>query len=185
MWTDALRKLGPDEIIYIRWDYFRNAYGRDAGLRIDHLLLVRTVVLLLRRPAEREGFGIDRKLVAGGQRPLDRIFQLAESLLGVRKRVEPRSSRDRVLNIGLPQVEVVAFSNANGALYRAPLSILVFRELFSFGEFPERGDVHGKRPFALGNRIGLSFEEGGCGLLPARLGFGDGSLISIEQRNDG
>ncbi len=38
-WTDALRSLHPDERIYTFWDYFRNAYGRDAGLRIDHLLL--------------------------------------------------------------------------------------------------------------------------------------------------
>jgi exodeoxyribonuclease III len=38
-WTDALRKLHPDETIYTFWDYFRNAYGRNAGLRIDHLLL--------------------------------------------------------------------------------------------------------------------------------------------------
>jgi exodeoxyribonuclease-3 len=38
-WTDAIRKLHPDERIYTFWDYFRNAYQRDAGLRIDHLLL--------------------------------------------------------------------------------------------------------------------------------------------------
>ncbi|MYM34784.1 exodeoxyribonuclease III [Duganella sp. FT94W] len=38
-WTDALRTMHPDEKIYTFWDYFRNAYGRDAGLRIDHLLL--------------------------------------------------------------------------------------------------------------------------------------------------
>ena len=38
-WTDALRALHPGERIYTFWDYFRNAYGRDAGLRIDHLLL--------------------------------------------------------------------------------------------------------------------------------------------------
>jgi exodeoxyribonuclease-3 len=38
-WTDALRDRHPDETIYTFWDYFRNAYGRDAGLRIDHLLL--------------------------------------------------------------------------------------------------------------------------------------------------
>jgi exodeoxyribonuclease III len=38
-WTDSLRKLHPDATIYTFWDYFRNAYGRDAGLRIDHLLL--------------------------------------------------------------------------------------------------------------------------------------------------
>jgi exodeoxyribonuclease-3 len=38
-WTDALRKRHPGERIYTFWDYFRNAYARDAGLRIDHLLL--------------------------------------------------------------------------------------------------------------------------------------------------
>lgn len=38
-WTDALRTLYPKEKIYTFWDYFRNAYGRDAGLRIDHFLL--------------------------------------------------------------------------------------------------------------------------------------------------
>ncbi|MGE0830915.1 MAG: exodeoxyribonuclease III [Hyphomonadaceae bacterium] len=38
-WIDALRHLHPGERIYTFWDYFRNAYGRDAGLRIDHLLL--------------------------------------------------------------------------------------------------------------------------------------------------
>ena len=40
-WTDALRKLHPDERIYTFWDYFRNAFARNAGLRIDHLLLSR------------------------------------------------------------------------------------------------------------------------------------------------
>jgi exodeoxyribonuclease III len=38
-WTDALRELHPGERIYTFWDYWRNAFGRNAGLRIDHLLL--------------------------------------------------------------------------------------------------------------------------------------------------
>ncbi len=38
-WTDALRELHPQERIYTFWDYFRNAWKRNAGLRIDHLLL--------------------------------------------------------------------------------------------------------------------------------------------------
>ena len=50
-WTDAIRKLYPDEVIYTFWDYFRNAYGRNAGLRIDHFLL---------------SPDLDKKLVAGG-----------------------------------------------------------------------------------------------------------------------
>ncbi|MGF7161588.1 exodeoxyribonuclease-3 [Rhodoligotrophos appendicifer] len=38
-WIDALRDLHPGERIYTFWDYFRNAWSRDAGLRIDHLLV--------------------------------------------------------------------------------------------------------------------------------------------------
>lgn len=38
-WTDALRTLYLEEKIYTFWDYFRNAYARNAGIRIDHLLL--------------------------------------------------------------------------------------------------------------------------------------------------
>ncbi len=38
-WTDALRALHPGETVYTFWDYWRNAWGRNAGLRIDHLLL--------------------------------------------------------------------------------------------------------------------------------------------------
>ena len=38
-WVDAIRELHPDERIYTFWDYFRNAYGRNAGLRLDHFLL--------------------------------------------------------------------------------------------------------------------------------------------------
>ena len=38
-WSDALRDLYPGKRIYTFWKYFRNAFARDAGLRIDHLLL--------------------------------------------------------------------------------------------------------------------------------------------------
>jgi exodeoxyribonuclease III len=38
-WTDAIRKLHPNKTIYTFWDYFRNAWTRNAGLRIDHFLL--------------------------------------------------------------------------------------------------------------------------------------------------
>ena len=37
--TTRSRHLHPGEKIYTFWDYFRNAYARNAGLRIDHLLL--------------------------------------------------------------------------------------------------------------------------------------------------
>jgi exodeoxyribonuclease-3 len=54
-WTDALRHLHPDERIYTFWDYFRNAFARDAGLRIDHFLLSPDLVPRL------EAGGVDRE----------------------------------------------------------------------------------------------------------------------------
>ena len=38
-WTDAVQTLHPDEQIFTYWDYFRSAFARNAGLRMDHLLL--------------------------------------------------------------------------------------------------------------------------------------------------
>ncbi|MEK9280046.1 MULTISPECIES: exodeoxyribonuclease III [unclassified Bradyrhizobium] len=38
-WCDAIRKLHPEKGIYTFWDYKRNRWPRDAGLRLDHLLL--------------------------------------------------------------------------------------------------------------------------------------------------
>jgi len=38
-WTDAIRALYPNERIYTFWDHLRDAFGRNAGLRLDHFLL--------------------------------------------------------------------------------------------------------------------------------------------------
>ena len=38
-WTDAVRALHPEEPMYTFWDYKRNRWERDGGLRIDHILL--------------------------------------------------------------------------------------------------------------------------------------------------
>ena len=38
-WTDSIRHLHPDERIYTFWDYFRQHWEKNSGLRIDHLLL--------------------------------------------------------------------------------------------------------------------------------------------------
>ena len=53
-WVDAIRTLHPGERIYTFWDYFRNAWGRDAGLRLDHLLLSPSIADRL------EAAGVDR-----------------------------------------------------------------------------------------------------------------------------
>jgi exodeoxyribonuclease-3 len=38
-WTDAIRAKFPDQKVYTFWDYFRQHWQKNSGLRIDHLLL--------------------------------------------------------------------------------------------------------------------------------------------------
>jgi exodeoxyribonuclease-3 len=47
-WTDAIRKKHPTAPTYTFWDYMRNRWPRDAGLRIDHLLLSRELAKRLK-----------------------------------------------------------------------------------------------------------------------------------------
>jgi exodeoxyribonuclease III len=42
-WVDSIRHLHPDDRVFTFWDYFRQHWQRDAGLRIDHLLLNRAL----------------------------------------------------------------------------------------------------------------------------------------------
>lgn len=63
-WTDALRTLYPGEQIYTFWDYMRNGWARNAGLRIDHLLLSPSVAEHL------VAAGVDRQ-VRGWDKPSD------------------------------------------------------------------------------------------------------------------
>jgi exodeoxyribonuclease-3 len=63
-WTDSLQHLHPGEPIYTYWDYFRNRFSRDAGLRIDHLLLNKPAV------ARLEQAGVDRH-VRAREKPSD------------------------------------------------------------------------------------------------------------------
>jgi exodeoxyribonuclease-3 len=63
-WTDALRTLHPEERIYTFWDYTRFAFRRNAGLRIDHLLLSPSLAGRLRAA------GVDRQ-VRGWEKPSD------------------------------------------------------------------------------------------------------------------
>jgi exodeoxyribonuclease-3 len=46
-WTDSLRALHPREPIYTFWDYFRNHWQTNSGLRIDHLLVNRELAARL------------------------------------------------------------------------------------------------------------------------------------------
>jgi exodeoxyribonuclease-3 len=53
-WTDSLRHLHPDEAVFTFWDYFRQHWEHNSGLRIDHLLLNATLAPSLRQA------GVDR-----------------------------------------------------------------------------------------------------------------------------
>jgi exodeoxyribonuclease-3 len=55
-WTDALRTLHPDAPCYTFWAYLRESWSRDAGLRLDHLLLSPSVAGRLRQA------GVDREV---------------------------------------------------------------------------------------------------------------------------
>jgi exodeoxyribonuclease-3 len=53
-WVDSLRTLHPDEPVYTFWDYFRRHWETNSGLRIDHLLLNKTLARKLKAA------GVDR-----------------------------------------------------------------------------------------------------------------------------
>jgi exodeoxyribonuclease III len=55
-WTDAIRTLHPSKPMFTFWDYKRNRWPRDAGLRLDHLLLSPAVARRLRKA------GVDREI---------------------------------------------------------------------------------------------------------------------------
>ena len=55
-WTDAIRELHPSQPMFTFWDYKRNRWPRDAGLRLDHLLLSQTIAPRLIKA------GVDRKV---------------------------------------------------------------------------------------------------------------------------
>ena len=87
-WTDALRTLHPGERIYTFWDYFRNAYARDAGLRIDHLLLSPAVA------ARLKGAGVDRDV-----RGWDKASDHAPVWIELADRAPERPKRTSAANV--------------------------------------------------------------------------------------
>jgi exodeoxyribonuclease III len=55
-WHDAIRELHPQKRIYTFWDYKRNRWPRDAGLRLDHLLVSPSLAARIAKA------GVDRKI---------------------------------------------------------------------------------------------------------------------------
>jgi exonuclease III len=87
-WTDALRALHQGERIYTFWKYFRNAFARNAGLRIDHLLLSPAIAGRLITAA------VDRD-IRGRERASDHApvwIELAEAKSGSSRRRRERDA---------------------------------------------------------------------------------------------
>jgi len=96
-WTDALRTLHLGERIYTFWDYFRNAYARDAGLRIDHLLLSPSVA------ARLKAAGVDRD-VRGWEKASDHApvwIDLADAAEGPKRAEKAIGASGRARHAGV------------------------------------------------------------------------------------
>lgn len=59
-WPDAIRARHPIGPLYTFWDYKRNRWARDAGLRLDHLLLSPALASVCAMPASIERFVASR-----------------------------------------------------------------------------------------------------------------------------
>src|SRR6201988_4189664 len=109
-WTDAIRALHPDERIYTFWDYMRNRWPRDAGLRLDHILLGPDLA------ARLKASGVDRA-VRGKPNASDHAPVWVE--LGAPKRVRKSASPKSAPTKAPPNTK-----HADAAAARRPLLVI-------------------------------------------------------------
>jgi exodeoxyribonuclease-3 len=83
-WCDAIRVRHPSERIYTFWDYLRNAWTRNAGLRLDHFLLSKPMV------ARLHDAGVDRD-----ERGQEHASDHAPAWITLRKQKTPRSRKPK------------------------------------------------------------------------------------------
>ena len=90
-WMDAIRTLHPDEPMYTFWDYMRNRWPRDAGLRLDHLLLSPATA------ARLADAGVDRDIRgrpgASDHAPAWIVLRDGNRIAPVRSPAKPRAPR--------------------------------------------------------------------------------------------
>jgi exodeoxyribonuclease III len=124
-WVDAIRTLYPEQRIYTFWDYKRNRWPRDAGLRIDHILLSRDLAKGL------VAAGVDRA-VRGKANASDHAPVWAELRIGksVRETAKTQVARSRSKPPAKPSRErrpllvIDGDSFAHRAYHALPKSIL-------------------------------------------------------------
>jgi len=91
-WLDSVRHLYPDEQVFTFWDYFRNHWQRNAGLRIDHLLLNRALAPRL------TAAGVDR-WVRSREKPSDHAptwIELSDSSKAKQVKAKRSTTRKKV-----------------------------------------------------------------------------------------
>jgi exodeoxyribonuclease III len=98
-WTDAVRALHPKEPMYTFWDYMRNRWERDGGLRLDHLLLSPVLTKRL------QGAGVDRHI-----RGLEDASDHAPVWAELRKAPDRPSSAS---NVGVHSATTAATASSN------------------------------------------------------------------------
>ncbi len=103
-WMDAIRALHPTEPMYTFWHYLRNRWQRNAGLRIDHLLLSPAAADRL------QAAGVDRA-VRGKPDASDHAPVWVELSDGSGKRGPLRASRSSSSSQGSGQVRSVPASS--------------------------------------------------------------------------
>ena len=110
-WIDAMREIHPDEPMYTFWDYKRNRWERDAGLRLDHLLLnAKAAKRLIDAGVDREMRGLEGasdhapawitlKDVAAGRQKQNRAAPKAKRAKATRKSKQPAAPKRPLLVI--------------------------------------------------------------------------------------
>ena len=130
-WTDAIRTLHPDIPMYTFWDYMRNCWPRDAGLRLDHLLLSP-------QAAERlEDAGVDRDVrgekeasdhapawIVLGDGPLRRSAARTRSADKPKRTIKRRTTAPKAKASRRPLLVIDGDSFAHRAYHALPKTIL-------------------------------------------------------------
>jgi exodeoxyribonuclease III len=111
-WTDAIRTMHPNAPMYTFWDYMRNRWQRDAGLRLDHLLLNRNAA------ARLAASGVDRDA-----RGMDNASDHAPAWIVLRDAPKRQSRRSGAAS-KRPQTRRVASSPTKSAATRRPLLVI-------------------------------------------------------------
>ena len=128
-WIDAIRMVFPDAPMYTFWDYMRNRWQRDAGLRIDHLLLnPKAAKRLVDAGVDREVRGLEG---ASDHAPAWIIFRDAatrrEPIRHSEKQKRPKSRQSARRSAPLPRQPLLVIdgdSFAHRSYHALPKTIL-------------------------------------------------------------